>query len=47
MKLPFNDLSCTLCVLKDGKLDCLKYAHKNGSKLTTNTFQIALENNLQ
>ena len=36
MKLPFNDLSCTLCVLKNGILECLKYAHKNGGgKLTT------------
>ena len=46
MKLPFNDLSCTLCVLKGGNLECLKYAHENGSLLTENTFELALENNL-
>ena len=44
MKIPFNDLSCTLCVLQNGNLEWLKYAHENESKLTTNTVQIASEN---
>ena len=46
MKLPFNKLSCTICVLKGGKLECLIYAHENGSELTENTFSLAIENNL-
>ena len=45
MKLPFNILSCTFCVFKGGKKECLKYVYENGGKLTTNTMQIALENN--
>ena len=46
MNLKFDDLSATLCCLKDGKRECLEYAHENGSKITHNTFSLAIENNL-
>ena len=46
MHLKFDDLSATLCCLKDGKRECLEYAHENGSKITHNTFSLAIENNL-
>ena len=46
MKIPFNDLSSTICCLKDGNKECLEYAHENGSQITQNTFSFAIENNL-
>ena len=46
MKLPFNSLSCTICILKSGNKECLEYAHENGSVITENTFSFAVENNL-
>ena len=46
MNLKFDDLSATLCCLKNGDRECLEYAHANGSKLTHNTFSLAVENNL-
>ena len=45
LKLPFDYSTCTHCVLKDGSLECLKYAHENGPDWNTNTLQRALENN--
>ena len=45
MKEPFDELSCIYILLKYGYLECLKYVHKNGGKLTTNTMQFALEKN--
>ena len=46
MKLPFDNISATLCCLKDGKKECLEYAHANDSPITQNTFAFAVENNL-
>ena len=31
MKLPIDYSTCTLCALKNGSLECLKYARENGS----------------